>query len=132
MAKITSEQAEKELKKYAGRVTLQDLAALLKKQEELWRRVYGPLGRYMDDVKLLFSLVRDYYRGEYREVPWRVVAAAAGTLLYIMNPLDLIPDFLPGVGKMDDLMVLLACLSLIRSDLERYKGWRDGRGNLPD
>lgn len=125
MADLTPEKAREELLARASRIGRRDLERLLKSWQKLQKSVYGPLASRMDDVKLLFSLVRDFYRGDYRDIPWRSVAAVVATLLYIMNPFDLIPDFLPGIGKVDDLMVLTACLSLIRSDIERYRQWRE-------
>jgi uncharacterized membrane protein YkvA (DUF1232 family) len=42
----------------------------------------------------------------------------------VLNPLDLIPDFLPLVGQIDDAAVIAACLLMVRQDLHRYKKWK--------
>jgi uncharacterized membrane protein YkvA (DUF1232 family) len=47
-------------------------------------------------------------------------------LLYVLNPLDLIPDFLPLVGQIDDAAVVAACLLMVRQDLHKYKKWKIG------
>lgn len=39
-------------------------------------------------------------------LPLRRVLAILAALLYVISPVDLIPDFLPGLGWLDDLLVL--------------------------
>lgn len=83
----------------------------------------GPLGRLLDDGRLLLGLVRDAWSGRYRSVPRWTVGAAAFALLYVLNPLDLIPDAIPGVGALDDAAVVSLCLVLIEQDLLSYRAW---------
>jgi uncharacterized membrane protein YkvA (DUF1232 family) len=42
----------------------------------------------------------------------------------VLSPVDLIPDFIPGIGLIDDAAVVVACLNLIQSDFEAYKAWK--------
>ena len=88
----------------------------------------GPLGRLLDDGRLLLSLVRDTWLGRYRAVPRWTVGAATFALLYVLNPLDLIPDAIPGVGALDDAAVVSLCLVLIEQDLLTYRAWLRDRG----
>jgi uncharacterized membrane protein YkvA (DUF1232 family) len=92
----------------------------------------GPLGRLVDDGQLLLSLVKDYWRREYRQIPYWTLAAVTFTLLYVANPLDLVPDALPGVGLVDDAAVLSVCLLMVEQDLHDYKTWKQHRENTPD
>jgi len=75
-------------------------------------------------IKLLIELLKQYRTGEYKIIPWKSVAAIIFTLLYIINPLDIIPDVLPFVGYVDDLSVFMALYKLIDKDIEAYKGWK--------
>lgn len=84
----------------------------------------GPLARLIDDGRLLLSLVRDAVRGTYRDVPRWSLGAAAFALLYVLNPLDLIPDAIPGIGALDDAGVVSLCLLMIEQDLLTYREWR--------
>ena len=88
-------------------------------------RTAGPLRRFLTDALLLASLIRDYRGGRYRAIPFRSVAAAAFALLYVLSPVDLIPDFIPVVGYLDDAAVVGLCLSMLEHDLARYKVWRE-------
>ena len=126
MAKVTQEQAAEELKKKSGKVTEEDLQKVLNKQKEIEDKFKtgGPLGRYIEDVKLLFSIVKDYVNGSYREIPWYSIAAIVAALLYVLSPIDLIPDIIPVVGFIDDAFVVAACLSMVESDLHTYKDWK--------
>jgi uncharacterized membrane protein YkvA (DUF1232 family) len=85
----------------------------------------GPLGRIVDDGRLMLSLVKDYWQREYRQLPYWTLSAIAFTLLYVANPLDLIPDALPGVGLVDDAAVLSVCLLMVEQDLYDYKAWKE-------
>ncbi|GEM_PF-4361188 len=84
------------------------------------------------DIVNLFRMVRDYVTREYDTVPVRTISAAAFALIYLLCPLDLIPDFIPGAGYLDDVTVIHSCLSWIRDDLDVYLRWRQGRGGAPD
>jgi uncharacterized membrane protein YkvA (DUF1232 family) len=84
----------------------------------------GPLGRFIGDAQLLISAVRDYSRGTYRKVPYRTVAVIAAALLYVLNPFDLIPDAIPGLGLLDDATVVGFALAMVEQDLEDYKAWK--------
>ena len=84
----------------------------------------GPLGRYINDVKLLISIIQDYVKGRYREIPYLSIGAIAFALLYVLSPIDLIPDFIPVVGLLDDAAVVALCLMLVEQDLHEYKEWK--------
>lgn len=126
MAKVTKKQAEEELKEKSGKVTEEDLEKVLNRQKDIEDKFKtgGPLGRYIEDVKLLFSIIKDYVNGNYREIPWYSIAAIVAALLYVLSPIDLIPDFLPVIGLIDDALVVAACLSMVESDLHTYKEWK--------
>ena len=126
MAKVSAGQAEAELKKGADKVTEDDIRKILEKQDEIERKFqgHGPIGKFIADVKIMFSLVRDYWDGTYREVPWMSIAAIVAALAYVFSPIDLLPDFIPFVGLVDDAAVVAACLAMVRSDLQTYVAWK--------
>ncbi|GGW98674.1 YkvA family protein [Salegentibacter mishustinae] len=126
MSKIDNETIKKEHKKRQEDFEEEDVHNVLEDEEEIKSKFEnkGKLQRYVDDAQLLFNLLRDYANGNYREVPFNVVAAIGGALLYVLSPLDLIPDFIPIVGYLDDAAVIAFCLNLIEKDLISYKVWK--------
>lgn len=129
MAIFSEKAAEKQLKHEADNVGKDDLGALLERQKAIESKVKGSgrLRRFSTDIRLMFALIRDYWRGEYRDIPWKSIAAIAGALLYVLNPLDLIPDVILLVGFLDDAGVVALCLKLVESDLHRYAAWKEQR-----
>jgi len=82
------------------------------------------LVKLFDEMMLLTSLVKDYWKGNYRNIPYKAIAAVAFTILYVLNVVDLVPDFIPGLGLLDDATVVGLCLKLVSHDLELYKDWK--------
>ena len=93
-------------------------------------RIFGVLRsknifkRLYDDGKLMFSLVSDYVNGNYTAVPYFSVASCTVALLYLINPFDFVPDFIPFFGQIDDILVLTTCLFLVEKDLKTYAKWK--------
>lgn len=79
------------------------------------------LHKYLADIKLYFQMLGDVFTGKYKKVPVGTIAAIVGTLLYVLSPIDIIPDFIPVVGYLDDAAMLAVCLNFTRFDVEEYK-----------
>jgi len=67
-------------------------------------------------LRSLYRLVRAWTNGNYRQVPRKSVLAAVGALLYFLNPMDLIPDFILVGGLLDDAAVVGMVLASLKSD----------------
>lgn len=101
--------------------------AALEKIRILEQGIPEPLKGLWEQVKLLGSLLLDFTRGNYTQVPYGTVAAAAAALMYFASPMDVIPDFIPVIGYVDDAAVVALCLKMIRADLDRYREWKAGQ-----
>jgi uncharacterized membrane protein YkvA (DUF1232 family) len=89
---------------------------------------YGLLARLLANLKLLVPLVKDYWTGAYRNVSAKSIVIFAGAILYIISPIDLIPDYIIGLGQIDDLAILSLALYFLEQDLLKYKEWKDRQG----
>lgn len=83
----------------------------------LWRRL-------IEDFKLLFSLLKDYWKGVYRDVSIWSILIFFLAIAYIIYPIDILPDVIPVLGQIDDSAVLLLCLYFLEKDLYKYKEWK--------
>lgn len=81
-------------------------------------------GESLAMVPVFISLVKNNIWGEYKDIPYGTIIAVVGVLLYLLSPVDVIPDILPGVGLLDDAAVLTACYNLFKDDIDEYKEWK--------
>lgn len=118
--------AEEEIDKKAkgmSREDIGDTVAQEKKAEQMAKK--GFLSQYWKDIKTSFALLKDWYMGNYKKIPFRMVASIAGAMLYLVSPIDVVPDWVPFGGLLDDALVLAAIFALSRKDLDDYLEWVD-------
>ncbi|MCB1616998.1 MAG: DUF1232 domain-containing protein [Pseudomonadales bacterium] len=129
MTDFTDDDAEKALREQSSKITEEDVEKVLRRQDEIERTFgkKGPLKKYLGIVKTLFAMVKAYWSGDYREIPWYSIAAIVAALLYVLSPIDLIPDVIPVIGYVDDAMVIAACLKLVEEDMDNFERWQRSR-----
>ncbi|MBU0806365.1 MAG: DUF1232 domain-containing protein [Gammaproteobacteria bacterium] len=77
-----------------------------------------------NQLKLLQALCLAWWRGEYRAIDSRALLAVVAALLYFVTPLDAIPDWLFGIGLVDDLAVLAWVMRTWQAELAAFEQWR--------
>ena len=75
-------------------------------------------------IPIMISLIKHYVEGKYTTVPYGTILAIMSALIYVLSPVDIIPDFIPFVGHLDDVAVMGLCLSMVKTDIEAYDEWR--------
>lgn len=78
---------------------------------------------YKEDIKTLCAMLRDWARGEYKHISKRTMAIAGACILYIVSPIDLIPSFIPVLGKTDDAAVIVFLLKTLKKEMGFYRIW---------
>lgn len=103
-----------------------DVDVVMNNQEEISKKLNnsGILKKYVELGKIMLGMLSDYRKGIYTKLPLFTIAAIAFAFLYLLNPFDLIPDFIPGVGYIDDMAVFTFALRFIESDLHKYLDWK--------
>lgn len=90
-------------------------------------KVIPIVGETFSIVPAMISLVRSYIKKEYTEVPLGTILGIISALVYILSPIDLVPD-IPGspVGYLDDAAIIILCLKAgAKDDIEDYQKWKE-------
>ena len=83
-------------------------------------KLKGPAGHICDFCDLL----ADYFEGHYPNLPMSTIVALLAGLLYLVLPFDVIADFFPAVGWVDDAAVLAFVMAAEQNDVKEYKAWK--------
>jgi uncharacterized membrane protein YkvA (DUF1232 family) len=71
-------------------------------------------------------MTKAYAQGQYRNVPWKTMLLIVGAILYFIDPIDFIPDFIPVTGLTDDLGILLWVVSHVSDEIDKFILWEQG------
>lgn len=128
MTNEQKKQAEAEFAQRAANVTDKDVEDVLRNRGKAEKKMHaGVLQEYWEDVQTFFQMLGDYWNGSYRAVPFGTIAAIVGALAYLICPIDVIPDFIPVFGLVDDAAVIAICLKLVLTDIAAYRAWKQPR-----
>jgi uncharacterized membrane protein YkvA (DUF1232 family) len=75
---------------------------------------------FLDKVRTFVRMLTSYINGDYREIPWKSLLLLIGALIYFIMPIDLIPDFIPASGLLDDISVVLLVFNGINEDINAF------------
>lgn len=91
---------------------------------------YDTIREFTQDVRTQFErinrLVLAYAKGEYRGIAIGNIVLSVAALLYLISPIDLVPDFLIG-GLLDDLALLTWLYKTFGDEIERFLEWEDAQ-----
>ena len=87
----------------------------------------GALSGVFQSLRALLRLLRAYLKGEYRNVPPKSLILIVAGVLYFLMPIDVIPDFIVGVGFIDDAAVLAWVVSTVKTVLDDFVIWEASR-----
>jgi uncharacterized membrane protein YkvA (DUF1232 family) len=100
---------------------LLSLADAAEKKSQKLKSGAGP--EALGDLKGLLRLVRAYAKRDYRAVSWDSMVLIIAGIIYVVNPLDVIPDTIPGLGFLDDAAVIGFVLKIVRDELDEFLEW---------
>lgn len=83
----------------------------------------GGLKKVRKDLVLLTDYVSDIIHGRYHEYNKSSIILALAGLIYVVSPLDVVPDFLP-LGFLDDITIITWSIAKIAGELSKYSQWK--------
>ena len=109
----------------AGNVVKQSekLISLLINGMEKAAKNQPELRNIWDDLQSLFRMVSAYAKGNYKDISTTTIITATAAIVYLVNPFDVIPDFIPLLGLVDDAAVIAFVVNRIRKELDKYTSW---------
>lgn len=93
----------------------------------------GKLAEVRREGLLLWKLAKDTVTGRYRGLKKRNLFLIVAGLMYLVNPMDILPDFLFAIGFADDVGVLMYVFKKLDNEIKAYEAWRDEEeAQIPD
>ena len=99
------------------------LLGLATKAGTLATNNFASLAKVADSLKTALRLLKSYAVGEYRDISLQSLGLLVASIIYLVMPVDVLPDFILGLGLTDDAALLAWTLRSIMDDLERFTIW---------
>ncbi len=91
--------------------------------------VKDALGHYIVELKTLIRMIKMWLSRRYSKVSKQTIIYSVLAVIYFVTPTDFVPDFILGLGFVDDMAVITWVLSTIKDDLTRFKEWELEKDN---
>lgn len=78
-----------------------------------------------EDLMAVCRMLKAWSKGDYQSLPWKTIVLSLATIIYFLNPFDMAPDFIPGVGYLDDAVVLGFVVNSIKKELNEFLRWEN-------
>lgn len=83
----------------------------------------GKLGEIWGSFTAAIRMVKAYSNGSYRQASAKAMLMVVAALLYFVMPADLIPDFILGLGLIDDAALLAWTLQTLSGEISQFQAW---------
>ena len=99
--------------------------AKLGKEKLAYENVKKTFGSRLEEFKYFLKLIKAYATGDYRDVAKKHIILCVLAVLYFINPIDLVPDAILGLGYIDDLAILNWVYFTVRDEIYKFKIWEE-------
>lgn len=77
---------------------------------------------FLEDLQTLYRMLRAWFTGLY-DFSGTVLMMIIAAILYFVMPVDAIPDFIPGLGYVDDAAVIAYVINAIKEEIDSFREW---------
>jgi len=81
------------------------------------------LSVFLDDLQKLFRMLKAHIAGRYKDFSVSTLVYVVAGIVYFVNPFDVLPDFIVGLGFIDDATVIAFVIKKIQSELTSFTLW---------
>ena len=81
------------------------------------------LSKMGHNLRLFLRMIQAFVKGEYKDAPWKSMVSIVAGVIYFLMPIDLIPDFIPFTGFIDDFTVIMLISNAFQQDIEQFELW---------
>lgn len=114
--------AEKIQTLIASNVLLEKLAVSVYEKLEASVQKYADIAGH---ITVLTRMTQAWRKGEYKDISYTSIFLSVAILLYFISPIDLVPDFIPVIGGLDDVLLLGYLLKILRKETTRFLEWEN-------
>lgn len=80
----------------------------------------------VEELRTMLELLRAWAGGTYTGVASANLLLIVGAVVYFLMPADLVPDFILGLGFVDDVAVITRVVGAVREELARFRASQTG------
>lgn len=92
-------------------------AKTARKASEVRKQFWSVISKAAKQLPIIEEIVAGYYCAFDRNTPFKVRLTLIGALAYFVLPLDVVPDFIMGIGFADDVALLTYVLKTVHDNI---------------
>ena len=78
---------------------------------------------FIGKIPVIIRMMKSASKKNVYKPHFKDVIVPALVLVYLISPIDLIPDWIPGIGILDDLALLTFAIPLLVKEAEKFIAW---------
>ncbi|MCG2794043.1 MAG: DUF1232 domain-containing protein [Weeksellaceae bacterium] len=83
---------------------------------------------FLQKIPATYRMFKYWRSGEYQMKLIDVLVPALA-LIYVISPIDFIPDFFPFIGALDDLAILALAIPMLMKEVDKFLFWESQKRN---